>query len=99
MRGRLTKADGSGDYTDQEITLTNGGWSLFRSGKYEMNNHTVEEINEYLLQASTNINLLSYSDGYGRSSATNMLWYKDTGTAGASSSKYTDVSVAAVIDP
>lgn len=53
VRGRLTKADGSGDYTDQEITLTNGGWSLFRSGKYEMNNHSVEEINEYLSQEST----------------------------------------------
>ena len=50
VRGRLTKADGSGDYTDQEITLTNGGWSLFRSGKYEMNNHTVEEINEFYLK-------------------------------------------------
>ena len=33
VRDRLTKADGSGDYTAQEITLTNGGWSLFRSGK------------------------------------------------------------------
>ena len=43
------------------------------------------------------MNLLSYSDDYGRSSATNMLWYKDTGTADASSRKYTDVSVAAVI--
>ena len=62
-----------------------------------MNNDTVEEINEYLPQASTIINLLSYSDDYGRSSATNMLWYKDTGTAGASSRKYTDVSVAAVM--
>ena len=62
-----------------------------------MNNHTVEEINEYLPQASTIINLLSYSDDYGRSSATNMRWYKDTGTAAASSRKYTDVSVAAVI--
>ena len=97
VRGRLTKADGSGDHTDEEIMLTNGGWSLFRSGKYEMNNNTAEDMNEFLLQASTTINLLSYSDDYGRSRATNMLWYKDTGTAGASSRKYTDVSVAAVI--
>ena len=88
VRGRLTKADGSGDYTAQEITLTNGGTSLFWSGKYEMNNHTVEEINEFLPQASTIMNLLSYSKDYGRSSATNMLCYKDTGTAGASSAKY-----------
>ena len=62
-----------------------------------MNNHTVEEINEFLPQASTILNLLSYSDDYGRSSAKNRLWYKDTGTEGASSRKYTDVSVAAVI--
>ena len=48
---------------------------MFRSGKNEMNNNTVEEINEFLPQASTLINLLSYSEDYGRSSATNMLWY------------------------
>ena len=50
VRGRLTKADGSGDYVAQEIMLTNGGRSLFRSGKYEMNNNTVEEINEFYLE-------------------------------------------------
>ena len=97
VRGRLTKADGSGDYTAQEITLTNGGWSLFRSGKYEMNNNTAEDMNEFLLQASTTINLLSYSDDYGPSSATNMLLYKDTGTAGADSGRYSTAFPAAQI--
>ena len=48
VRCRLTIADGSGDYVAQEITLTNGGWSLFHLGKYEMNNNTVEEIHEFL---------------------------------------------------
>ena len=42
------RISGSGDYATDEITLRNGGWSLFRSGKYEMNNNTVEEINEIL---------------------------------------------------
>ena len=53
-----------------------------------MNKNTVEGINKFLPQASTIMNWLSYSDDYGRSSAANMLWYKDTGTAGASSGKY-----------
>ena len=62
-----------------------------------MNNNTVQEINEFLPQASTIINLLSYSVHYGRSSATNMLWYKDTGTAGADSGKYRSAFPAAQI--
>ena len=95
--GRLTKADGPGDYVAQEIKLTNGGWSLFRWGKYEMINNTVEEMNEFLPQASTIMNLLLYSDDYGRSSANNMLWYKDTGTAGADSGKYRSAFPAAQI--
>ena len=36
VRSRLTKADGSGDLVAQEITSTNGGFSFFRSGKYEI---------------------------------------------------------------
>lgn len=97
VRGRLVVAATNADYAAQEITLTNGGWSLFRSATYEMNNHTVEEINNYLPQASAITNLLAYSDDYGRSSATNMLWYKDTGTAGASSGKYRSQYDAAVV--
>ena len=62
-----------------------------------MNNHTVEEINEFLPQASTIMNLLSYRDDYGRSSATNMLWSKATATAGASSGKYRSAFPAAEI--
>ena len=62
-----------------------------------MNNNTVQEINEFLPQASTIINLLSYSVHYGRSSATNMLWYKDTGTASADSGKYRSAFPAAQI--
>ena len=51
VRGRLTKADGSGDYVAQEKPLTNGGWSLFRSGKYEMNKNTVELMSFCIKQA------------------------------------------------
>ena len=43
------------------------------------------------------MNLLSYSDDYGRISATNILWYKDTGTAGACSGKYRSAVPAAQI--
>ncbi len=97
IRGRLVVAATDADYVAQEVSLTNGGWSLFKSAKYEINNNTVEEISNYLPQASTIMNLLSYSDDYGRSSATNMLWYKDTGMAGASSPRYTAAFPAAVI--
>ena len=97
VRGRLVVAATDADYAAQEITLTNGGWSLFRSASYEMNNHPVEEVSEYLPQASAIMNLLAYSDDYGRSSATNMLWYKDTGAASASSAKYRTAFPAGVI--
>ena len=57
------------------------------------NNNTVEEIDEFLPQASAIINLLSHSDA---SCATDMLWC-DTGTAGADSGKYRSAYDNAVV--
>ena len=84
VRGRLHDVTNDGDYAaGAEVTLTNGGWSLFQSAQYQMNNNVVEEINQYLPQASAIMNLVSYSDDYSRSSGSNMLWYRDTGTGAA----------------
>ena len=60
------------------ISLVNSGWSLFQTAQYQLNNQTIENINLYLPQASTILNLVSFIDNYSKSTASNMLWYKDT---------------------
>ena len=60
--------------------MVNNGWSLFQTAQYQLNNQTIENINFYLPQASTMLNLVTFSDDYSRSTASNMLWYKDTGS-------------------
>ena len=89
VRGRLVKqADGS-DYNDDDaITLVNGGWSLFKSIQFQVNNQIVEDINLHLPQASTILNLVQFSDDYGRSTATNMLWYRDTASGSSSGNEF-----------
>jgi hypothetical protein len=83
VRGRLVKNDGSDYDPDDKVTLTNNGWSLFKTVEYQLDNHSVERIDSYAPQASTIMNLVQFSDDYGRSTATNMLWYRDTGTGTA----------------
>ena len=55
---------------------------MFQTAQYQLNNQTIENINLYLPQASTILNLVSFSNDYSKSTASNMLWYKDTGTGG-----------------
>ena len=94
VRGKLVKAADGSNYADTDaITLTNNGWSLFRTIQYQINERIVEEINQYLPQASTIMNLALYSDDYSRSSATNMLWYRDTATGGAVMNEFTDSKI------
>ena len=82
IRGKLqTNADANYNNHDV-ISLVNNGWSLFQTAQYQLNNQTIENINLYLPQASTILNLVSFSDDYSKSTASNMLWYKDTGTGG-----------------
>ena len=83
VRGRLVKEDGI-NYADTDaITLTNNGWSLFRSLQYQIDNKVVEGVNQYLPQASTIMNLVQFSDDYSRSTATNMFCNRDTSTGAA----------------
>jgi len=53
---------------------------FFQTAQYQLNNQTIENNNLYLPQASTIMNLVSFSADYSRSTASNMLWFKDTGT-------------------
>ena len=54
IRGRLVKTvDGIAFAPEDEITLVNNGWSLFKTVEYQVNNHTVESIEQYV---SNNIN-------------------------------------------
>ena len=55
---------------------------MFQTAQYQLNNQTIENINLYLPQASTILNLVSFSDDYSKSTAFNMLWYKNIGTGG-----------------
>ena len=101
VRGKLQT---NANYNNNDaISLVNNGWSLFQTAQYQLNNQTVENINLYLPQASTILNLVSFSDDYSRSTALNMLWFKDTGN-GLASIKQTfnqiadDANAAAVRD-
>lgn len=82
IRGKL-QTNANANYNNHDaISLVNNGWSLFQTAQYQINNQTIENINLYLPQASTILNLVSFSDDYSKSTASNMLWYKDTGTGG-----------------
>ena len=73
VRGKLqTNVNANYNYNDA-ISLVNNGWSLFQLAQYQLNNQTIENINLYLPQASTILNLVSFSDDYSRSTASNML--------------------------
>ena len=62
-----------------EVALINNGWCLFRSARYQLANQTVEDISNHLQVASTALNIILFSDDYSKSTATNMMWFKDTG--------------------
>ena len=79
VRGKL-QTNANADYNNNDaISLVNNGWSLFHSAQYQLNNQTIENISLYLPQASTMLNLVSFSDDYSRSTASNQLWFRDTG--------------------
>ena len=82
IRGKLqTNADAN--YNNHDVSsLVNNGLSLFQTAQYQLNNQTIENINLYLPQVSTILNLVSFSDDYSKSTASYMLWCKDTGTGG-----------------
>lgn len=88
IRGKLVKADGTNYAANDPVTLVNNGWSLFQSAVYKIENQTVEDISLFLPQASTIMNLVTFSDDYSRSTATNMLWYKDTNTGAAIANEF-----------
>ena len=91
VRGRLVKETDDTKYAATDaITTVNNGWSLFRSIQYYIDVHLVEDVNLYLPQASTIMNLVQFSDNYNRSTATNMFWYCDTAKGGADPNEFAD---------
>jgi len=78
-----TNADVNYNINDA-ISLVNNGCSLFQIAQYQLNNQTIDNISLYLPQASTIMNLVSFSADYSRLTASNMLWFKDTGTGNVS---------------
>ena len=94
VRGRLVKEDGTNYANTDAITITNNGWSLFRSLQYQIDNKIVEDVNQYLPQASTIMNLVKFSDDYSRSTATNMFWYRDTSMGAADLNEFGAAGVA-----
>src|SRR5258706_968913 len=67
IRGKLQTSANANYGVNHQISLVNNGWSLFQSAQYQVNNNTIEDINLYLPQASTIMNLVMYSDDYSRS--------------------------------
>ena len=66
IRGKLqTNADAN--YNNHDIiSLVNNNWFLFQTAQYQLNNQKIENINLYLPQASTILNLVSFSDAYSK---------------------------------
>ena len=60
----------------------------FKSIQFQVNNQIVEDINLHLPQASTILNLVQFRDDYGRSTTTNMLWYRDTASGRSSGNEF-----------
>jgi len=79
IRGKLQTNVNANYNINDAISLVNNGWSLFQTVQYQLNNQTIENISLYLPQVSTIMNLVSFSADYSRSTATNMLWFKNTG--------------------
>ena len=77
VHGRILTAAGGDIAAGTEIALVNNGWSLFKRARYQLANQTVEDISMHLPIASTILNIISFSDDYSRSVATNMMWFKD----------------------
>ena len=94
VRGRLVKENGTNYANTDANTITNNGWSLFRSLQYQIDNKIVEDVDQYLPQASTIMNLVQFSDDYSRSTATNMFWYRDTSTGAADLNEFGTAGVA-----
>ena len=88
IRGKLVKTNGDNYDAGAQVALVNNGWALFQSAQYQVNNTTIEDVNLYMPQASTIMNLVMFSDDYSRSTSTNMMWAKDTGTGGAVSHEF-----------
>ena len=79
IRGRLQTTADANYAAGAVVSLVNNGWSLFQKAQYQINHKDVENINQYLPQACTIMNTVMFSDDYSRSTASNMLWFKDTG--------------------
>ncbi len=88
VRGQILTVIGGDIAAGTEIALVNNGWSLFKSARYQLANQTVEDISMHLPIASTILNIVSFSDDYSRSVATNMMWFKDTSFGTAVSSEF-----------
>ena len=84
VRGKLVKAANNSNYAVTDVvTVVNNGWSHFLSIQYKIDGYLVEDVNQYLRQASKIMNLVQFLDDYGKSRATNMLWLCNTAKGGA----------------
>ena len=73
---KITRLDGTNMRNDDEATLTNNGFNLFRNAEYITNGKCIESTDCVSITTIVK-NLLEFSDDYSRSAATDMFWYKD----------------------
>jgi len=81
IRGIIKTSTGNNFSNNKTITFRKGISSLFSRAVLRINNQIVETVlNNHDGQAIKG--LLHFSEDYSRSTASNMLWYKDTGDLG-----------------
>jgi len=90
IKGKLVKEDGTSFSESDDIALVNNGFSVFRRANYFVNDQLLESV-DFVPVSTTVLGLTEFSDDYTRSVATQMFWYRDTGSGTAIRQKYTAV--------
>ena len=88
IKGKLVKEDGTSFSESDDIALVNNGFSVFRRANYFVNDQLLESV-DFVPVGTAVLGLTEFSDDYTRSVATQMFWYRDTGSGSAIRQKYT----------
>src|SRR3990167_28373 len=88
IKGKLVKEDGTSFSESDDTALVNKGFSIFRRANYFVNDQLLESV-DFVPVGTTVLGLTEFSDDYTRSVATQLFWYRDTGSGNANKQKYT----------
>jgi len=74
---QVLNSDKSNLAQTDDVTLQNNGYNIFSRARYYIEGKEIEDVDYVGINTLIN-NLIDFSEDFSKSSATNMLWYKDT---------------------